>query len=85
MAIVTRLAVVLIILPVSMFIIHLRLIVLVAQNALEDFVIRRIHVASRARLPLAAMLAGIDAEILAVVIERRRHPRIYRMASGAIM
>ncbi len=68
-----------------MLVIHLRLIVLVAQNALEDFVIRRIHVASRARLPLAAMLAGINAEILAVVIERRRHPRIYRMASGAIM
>jgi hypothetical protein len=85
MAVVTRLAVVLIILPVPMFVIHLCLIVLVTQNALEDFVIRRIHVASRARLPLAAMLAGVNAEVLAVVIERRRRPRIHRMAGSAIM
>jgi hypothetical protein len=31
------------------------------------------------------MLAGINAEILAVVVERRRRPRIHGMASGAIV
>jgi hypothetical protein len=85
MAVVTRLAVVLIVLPVPMLVIHLCLIVLVAQNALENFVVRRIHVARRTRLPFAAMLAGINAEVLAVVIERRRRPRIHGVASGAIV
>ncbi len=70
MAVVTRLAVVLIVLPIPMFVIHAGLIVRVAQNALEDSVVRRIHMTSRAGLPLAAMLAGINAEILAIVIER---------------
>jgi hypothetical protein len=85
MAVITRLAVVLIVLPVPKLVIHLRLILFVAQNALEDYVVRRVHVARRARLPFAAMLAGINAEILAVVIERRRRPRIHRVASGAIV
>jgi len=85
MTFIARLAVVLIALLVPMFVIHLDLIVLVTQNAFEDFVIRRIHVASRACLPFAAMLAGINTEILAVVIERCRRPRIHRVARGAIM
>lgn len=85
MTFVARLAVVLVALLVPVLVIHLRLIVLVAQNAFEDFVVRRIHVARRARLPLAAMLAGINAEILAVVIEGRRRPRIHRVTGSAIM
>jgi hypothetical protein len=68
-----------------MLVIHFRLTVLVTQNALEHFVIRRIHVARRAALPFAAMLAGINAKILSVMIKRRRRPRIQRVARRAIM
>ncbi len=70
MAVVARLAVVLIALLVLMFASHAGLIVRVAQNALEDFVVRRIHMTSRAGLPPAKMLAGVNPEVLAVVIER---------------
>lgn len=85
MAIVTRLTVVLIIGPVPVLIVHLRFVVLVAEDALEHFVVRGVHVASCAGLPLAAMLAGIDAEVLAIVIEGRGQPRIQRVAHRAIV
>jgi hypothetical protein len=85
MAIVTRLAVVLITLLVLMFAIHARLIVFVTQDALEYFVIRRIHMARRAVLPFAAMFAGINAKVLSIVVERRRSPGIHCVARGAIM
>lgn len=67
-----------------MRVIHFGLIMLVAKNAFEHFVIRRIHVAGGAALPLAAVLAGINAEILAIVIECCRPPRIQRVASRAV-
>lgn len=85
MAFVTCLAVVLIALLVLMLGIHARLIMFVAQNTLEHFVVRRIHVARGAALPFALMLAGVNAEILAVVIECCRPPRIHRMASRAVV
>lgn len=85
MAIVTGLTIELIVRAVAMFGIHAGLIMFVTQNTLEDFVIRRVHVARRAVLPFAAMLAGINAKILAVVIERCRRPRIHRVASRAVV
>lgn len=68
-----------------MLIIHFGLIVFMAKNALEDFIIHGIHVAGRAVLPSVAMFAGIDAKILAVVIERGRQPGIQRVASRAVV
>lgn len=68
-----------------MFVIHFRLLVFMAKNTLEDFVVRRVHVASRTALPFAAMLARIDAKILAVMIERCRQPRIHAVARRAIV
>ena len=85
MAFITRLAVVLITRFVAVLGVHLGLIVFVTQNALEHFVIRRIHMAGGAALPLAAMLAGIDSKILAIMIERCRPPGIHRMASFAVV
>jgi hypothetical protein len=76
MAIITRLTVKLIVAPILMLVIHFRLIVLVTENAFKNFVIRRIHVTGGAILPFAAMLAGINAEILSIVIKGRRRPRI---------
>lgn len=85
MAIIARLAVVLITRAASVFVSHSGLIMFMAKNTLEYFVVRGVHVTRRTRLPFAAMLAGIDAEILAVVIERRRQPRIHGVAGRAIV
>lgn len=68
-----------------MLVIHFGFVVLMAQNALEHFIVRGVHMAGRAGLPLAAMLAGIDAKVLAVVVERRGQPRIQRVARRAIV
>lgn len=68
-----------------MFVIHARLIVFMAQNALKDFVIGGIHMARGAGLPPAEMLAGINAEVLRVVVKGRGHPGVERVAGGAIM
>ncbi len=84
-AFITRLAVVLITRFVAMLGVHFGLIVVVTQNTFEHFVIRRIHMAGGAALPLAAMLAGIDPKILAIMIERCRPPGIHRMASFAVV
>ena len=59
-----------------MLIVHAGLIMFMAKNTLKDFVVCGIHMTRRAALPSAAMLAGIDAKILAVMIERCREPRI---------
>jgi hypothetical protein len=86
MAIVTRGAVVLIILDFAeMLLIHFQLIVLMASDALKSFVIVRIHVAGRAGLPLVAMRSRVDREVLRVMIEGRRGPRIHRMTRRAIV
>ena len=84
MTFITRLAVVLVARLVAMLVVHFGLIMLVTKNAFEHFVIRRIHVAGGAALPLATVLAGINAEILAIVIECCRPPRIQRVASRAV-
>jgi hypothetical protein len=85
MAVVTRLAVILIICAIAMLVVHTCLIMLVTQNALKHFVIRRIDVARRARLPFALMLAGVNAKVLAIMIECRGRPRIHRVARRAIV
>lgn len=85
MAAITRLTVVLIILPVSVFVVHARFFMLMAINAFKKLVVGCIHMTSRAALPFLAMFAGVDPEILTVMIERRRQPGVHGMAGGAIM
>jgi hypothetical protein len=85
MAAIACLAVVLIVLPIPMPIIHFLLIVRVAKNALENFIVRGIHVTGGAALPLAAMLARVNTEILSVMIEGRRFPGSQRVTRGAVM
>lgn len=85
MATIARLTVVLIILPITVFIVHLGLIVFMTIDALKELVIGRVHMAGRAALPFFAMFAGVNSEILAVMIERRRQPGVQGMAGGAIV
>lgn len=85
MATIARLAVVLIILPVAVFVVHLGLIMFMTIDALKELVIGRVHMAGGAALPFAAMLAGINSEILAVMIKRCRQPGVQGMAGGAIV
>ena len=85
MAIIACLAVILIVAFATVRVVHLCLIVFVTVDTLEHLVVLRIDMAGGATLPLAAMLAGVNAEILAVVIERSRRPGIDRVARKAIV
>lgn len=85
MATIARLTVVLIILPISVFVVHARFVMFVAINAFKKLVVGCVHMTSRAALPFLAMFTGVDSEILAVMIERRRQPGVQGMAGGAIV
>lgn len=85
MAAIAGLAVVLIILTISVFFVHARFVMLVAINAFKKLVVGCVHMTSRAALPFLSMFTGVDSEILAVMIERRRQPGVQGMAGGAIV
>lgn len=67
-----------------MFGIHLSLVVFVAGNAREYGVIVGVDVAIRALIPFVVVLAGVNREIFAVVVERCRLPSVLTVALGAI-
>lgn len=85
MAAITGLAVVLIILPVAVFVVHLGLIMFMTIDALKELVIGRVHMAGCAALPFFAMLTGINSEILAVMIKRCRQPGVHGVAGSAVV
>lgn len=49
-------------------VVHILLVMLVTENTLENLVVIGIHMAIRTNAPLSLMLAGIDREVLRVVI-----------------
>lgn len=68
----------------SMIIVHIRLIVLMTENALENCIIRRIDVAIGAGIPLFPMFAGIDREVLRVMVPICRRPSAGCVAALAL-
>ena len=63
--------------------IRISAVVLMAENALERREVSRIDVAVGAIIPLSLVLAGVNREILRVMIPTGRCPRGCRMASLA--
>lgn len=59
----------------AVFVIHFRLAVLVAQDALEYGIVGRIDMAVIAVVPRLAMPARVDREVLRVVVPVGRRPR----------
>jgi hypothetical protein len=51
-----------------MFLIHIRLIMCMAENALENLVIVGIHMTIGTNIPSALMPAGVNGEVLRVMI-----------------
>lgn len=62
-----------------MFTVHVCLVVLMAVDAAELAVIRRIGVAVGTKAPFSVVLARIHREVLSVVVERGRCPGIFGM------
>lgn len=67
-------AVVLIVVDLLMVIVGRRLVVLMTKDALKHRVVRRVDVAVGALIPLLAMSAGINREVLCIVIPISRRP-----------
>lgn len=70
--------------PTFVLIIHFGLVVLMAENTLKDRIIRRIHMAVIAVVPFPSMLAGVDWEVLRVMIPICRCPCRSRVTSLAV-
>lgn len=68
MAVEARVAVVLIARDLAMFVVHVGLIVLVAEDTFEDGIVGGIHVAIAAHVPLVFMFSGVDREVLRVMV-----------------
>src|SRR5690606_7510434 len=68
MAVEAGVAVVLIARDCAVLVVHVGLVVLVAKDAFEDGVVGGIYVAIAAHVPLVFVLAGIDREILRVMV-----------------
>lgn len=64
----------------AVFIVHVGLIVLMAINAAEYSIVRRVGMAVGTQIPYPGMFPGIDGEILPVVIKGRRYPGSLGMA-----
>lgn len=84
MAVVTGIAVVLIVRAPLVLTVRSRLRVFVAKNALENGKVRGIVVTVRTLIPFVAMSPGIDREVLRIVIPVRWRPRCSRMTALAI-
>ena len=74
MAIVASLAVVAVAAYILVFIIHFGAVMFVAVNTFELSIVGCVHMAIRAYIPFPFMFAGINREILTVVIPIRRFP-----------
>lgn len=65
-------------------VVHLSLVVFMAEDALEDRIVGRIDMTVIAVVPLVAMRARVDREVLCVMIPVCGTPGCCRMASLAI-
>jgi hypothetical protein len=65
-----------------MFAIHVSLIVFVAINTWEKFIVASISMAFVAIIPLSFVLTGIDWKILSIMIKCRWFPCCFRVTIG---